>query len=199
MDGSNKDCFWLLRGTTSERSWYKNNSYLDNNVIYYLPSHVVSSHNVDVLKADSGATKIYIKDIHKHNLTQYQTLQNGPKATLPDQTTIEAKGQGILQVHESLLIPALVYPQLASESLLSIGQLCNQGCVAVFRKEVLNIYKNNQKFCLAQEIIKMIYGMFHFLQTKLIPSSQGINQRQSSPNFYMVVPSHLAYLRFKGQ
>ena len=72
-------------------------SYLDNNVTYYLPSHVVSSHNCDVLKADSGATKTYIKEKHKHNLTEYKKLLNGPKATLPDKTTIEAKGQGTLK------------------------------------------------------------------------------------------------------
>ena len=58
-----------------ERSWYKNNSYLDNNIIHDLPSHFVSSHNVDVLKADPGATKTYIKEIHKHNLKQYQAIK----------------------------------------------------------------------------------------------------------------------------
>ena len=78
-------------------------------------------------------------------MTEYKKLLNGPKATLPDKTTIEAKGQGILKIHKSLPIPALVYPKLTSESLLSIGQLCDQGCVAVFQKEELNIYKNNQK------------------------------------------------------
>ena len=79
-----------------ERSWYKNNSYLDNNIIHDLPSHFVSSHNVDVLKADPGATKTYIKEIHKHNLKQYQAIKNGPRATLLDKASIEAKGQGKL-------------------------------------------------------------------------------------------------------
>ena len=37
-----------------------------------------------------------------------------------------------------------MYPQLHNESLLSIGQLCDKGCVAIFDKTSLKILKNGK-------------------------------------------------------
>ena len=71
-------------------------------------------------------------------------MQNGPKAVLPNNITIAASAQGDLPLHQCLTPKALVYPHLKSESLLSIGQLCDDGCVAVFDKEKLNIYKQKE-------------------------------------------------------
>ena len=62
---------------------------------------------------------------------------------LPDNTTIAASAQGELPLHPLVTPKALIYPHLKSESLLSIGQLCDDGCTAVFDKENLNIYKQN--------------------------------------------------------
>ena len=39
---------------------------------------------------------------------------------------------------------ALVYPKISNESLLSIGQLCDDGCVAVFTNESVLISKDNK-------------------------------------------------------
>lgn len=38
----------------------------------------------------------------------------------------------------------LVYPHLHNESLLSIGQLCDEGCIAIFDKHNLSILKNGK-------------------------------------------------------
>ena len=96
------------------------------------------------MKADSGATTTYLKKEHAKFLRNLQSLQNGPKAVLPNNTTIAAAAQGDLPLHPYLTPKALIYPQLKSESLLSIGQLCDDGCTAVFDKENLNIYKQNE-------------------------------------------------------
>ena len=93
------------------------------------------------MKADSGATTTYLKKEHAKFLQNLHILQNGPKAVLPNNTTIAASAQGDLPLHQCLTPKALIYPHLKSESLLLIGQLCNDGCVAVFDKEKLNIYK----------------------------------------------------------
>ena len=98
------------------------------------------------MKADSGGSKIYIRPEHIKHLTHINTLQYGPTATLPNNTKIQASAQGILPLHKSLTTPALIYPGLTNESLLSIGQLCDQGCVAIFDKYKLHILKDGNKF-----------------------------------------------------
>jgi hypothetical protein len=37
----------------------------------------------------------------------------------------------------------LVYPSITNESLLSIGQLCDDNCIALFTKQALHIFKND--------------------------------------------------------
>ena len=82
------------------------------------------------MKADTGSTCTYLQPKHAHNLTNVRELPNGPQATLPDGSTIQATQQGLLSLTQRLNIPALVFPHLRSESLLSIGQLCDAGCIA---------------------------------------------------------------------
>ena len=120
------------------------NKYLTNkSFVNHLPN-VVTSKNRIIMKADSGATTTYLKKEHAKFLRNLQSLQNGPKAVLPNNTTIAAAAQGDLPLHPFLTPKALIYPQLKSDSLLSIGQLCDDGCTAVFDKENLNIYKQNE-------------------------------------------------------
>ena len=86
------------------------------------------------MKADSGATTTYLKEEHSKFFCNLHILQNGPRAVLPDNTTIAASAQGELPLHPLVTPKALIYPHLKSESLLSIGQLCDDGCTAVFDK-----------------------------------------------------------------
>ena len=51
--------------------------------------------------------------------------------------------QGNLSLHHDLHVDALVYPQLTNESLLSIGELCDKGCIALFDKSHLHIFRND--------------------------------------------------------
>ena len=84
------------------------------------------------MQADSGASKTYIKDEHQKYLNNVRYLVHGPKAILPDNTTIQAIAQGNLPLHPKLQHSAMVFPELQSESLFSIGQVCDEGCIVVF-------------------------------------------------------------------
>ena len=81
---------------------------------------------------------------HQKYLQDQVFLENGPKATLPNNTTIQATMSGTLPFQSSLHHPTLLFPGLQSESLLSIGQLCDEGNVAVFDKKHLKVYKENK-------------------------------------------------------
>ena len=95
-------------------------------------------------KADSGAAFNFLMPSHANLLGNVKALENGQIATLPDKSTIQASHQGTLPFKN--LSPkattALVYPGLTNESLLSIGQFCDDGCFAVFTKMHVYIVKN---------------------------------------------------------
>ena len=98
----------------------------------------------DIMKADSGASKTYIKENHKKYLQDQIILKNGPRATLPNNSTIQATISGQLPLHPSLKHKTLLFSELQSESLLFIGQLCDEGCITIFDDKLPKIYKNNK-------------------------------------------------------
>ena len=91
-------------------------------LMHHLPSQL---QQLDIMKADSGASKTYLQLRHVQYLLSSRTLINGPTATLPDNTKIKASTQSFLPLCENLMLESLVYPSLNNESLLSIGQLCD--------------------------------------------------------------------------
>ena len=113
-----------------------------------LPTAVTFTNSKDIFKADTGASKTYLKPQHKKYLHNFKLLKNGPIATLPNNEKIQATGQGLLALSPKLKIPSLIYDRLTSESLLSIGQLCDEGCIAIFLKQRLYIFKHNE--CILQ-------------------------------------------------
>ena len=115
--------------------------------MYLLPILPVAlkflTHN-PILKADSGVTQTYLQLKHASFLQSKHQLQNGPYTTLPDNSKIQATIKGTLPLHPSLSLTALVYPNFNNEFLLSIGQLCDDGCIAIFEKSKLSILKNGK-------------------------------------------------------
>ena len=82
---------------------------------------------------------------HKKYLIDQKVLTNDPEAKLPDNTKIRVPRQGTLPLHQVLLTAAFIYPCLQNESLLSIGQLCDEGCIiAIFNKTNLSVLKENK-------------------------------------------------------
>ena len=90
--------------------------------------------NYIVLKADSGASKHFIREEDERNLVHVHPLLNGPMAKLPNNDYIHTKSGGFLPFSNKLSAnakKALIYPELKNSSLLSVGQLCDNNCIAI--------------------------------------------------------------------
>ena len=78
-----------------------------------------------------------------HNI---KPIANGPLCKLPDGNIIQPTETGQLKGLNELSTKAKetnIHPTLQA-SLISIGQLCDDGCTAVFKKDTLEISKNNK-------------------------------------------------------
>ena len=62
---------------------------------------------------------------------------------------------GNLKLQSKLEHSALIFPELQSESLVSIGQVCDNGCIALFDDKVLKVYRNDT---VIQEFLSTIKG-----------------------------------------
>ena len=68
---------------------------------------------------------------------------------LPNQNTITATHKGNMIMNEQLsqtATQAFVYPKLTNESLLSIGQLCDDNCLAIFSKRNIYVIKTKKSY-----------------------------------------------------
>ena len=66
---------------------------------------------------------------------------------LPDSTHVQATHSGLLPLHHSFSKTAKtahVLDGMTNSSLISIGQLCNDDCVAILDKRRLQVFKNNK-------------------------------------------------------
>ena len=67
---------------------------------------------------------------------------------LPDSTHVQATHSGLLPLHHSLSTTAKtahVLDGMTNSSLISIGQLCDDDCVAILDKRRLQVFKNNKR------------------------------------------------------
>ena len=95
-----------------------------------------------ILKADSGASKYLLKSTDKtilKNIIQDTSTQ----VVIPDTNHLQTTQAGFLPIHPSLSTMATraqVLPGMKNSLLLSISQLCDDGCIAVFNKLHLHIF-----------------------------------------------------------
>ena len=104
---------------------------------------VPETHFTHILKGDSGTTNHYIspnakdilKNIHKNDKIN---------VTLPDSSTINSTHTGQLHLPElsNSAKTAHILPALQDTSLLSLGQLANDGCQILLDKKTLKVFKN---------------------------------------------------------
>ena len=95
-----------------------------------------------VLKADSGASKSFIRQQDEHIL-QNLNIKPGPIVALPDMSIFQATKSGSLPIPglSKSAATAHVLPGLKSTSLLSLGQLCDDGCDIHLNKINITITK----------------------------------------------------------
>ena len=115
-----------------------------------------------MMKADYGATLTYLKESHVNYFQNIQKLLNEPRAILPNNDTIATSEQDDLSLHPLLNPKTLVYPQLQCESLLSIGQLCDDDCIVVFDKKKLYVYKQEQLILQGNYKKRLFMGCYCF-------------------------------------
>ena len=120
-------------------------------MVFIVP--VQSNSKQNQLVADTGATHHFLQHNNNHDyihtaipVLNITPTSNGIDVLLPNNATMHSTHTGQLD------IPALppeaktahIFTELASGSLLSIGQLCDHGCSAYFNKAKLYIlYKGN--------------------------------------------------------
>ena len=100
-----------------------------------------------VLKADSGASKNFIRSSDAHILQNITLTPKGPIVALPDMSILKAEHQGSLPINglSTNAKNAHILPGLKSTSLLSLGQICDDNCQVHLTKHNITILKNNQK------------------------------------------------------
>jgi hypothetical protein len=80
-------------------------------------------------------------------LTTLRPTPFGPTVMLPDGTHIQAMHSGLLPFHPSLsnkVKTAHVLDGITNASQISVGQLCDNDCIAVIDKKLIKIFKNNK-------------------------------------------------------
>ena len=146
MGGSNEDSTQVWRKNKDNVNFKTKTNY--NFIQPFSPcaQHIVSHlHNDDIkVVPDSGSSGHYLtvkcatihKWIAKHPIAV--RLPNKQVITNTHETFVPIPG-----LPESARL-ALIFPQLTSASLLSIAQLCDAGCKAVFDKDTVKIIKDGK-------------------------------------------------------
>ena len=115
-----------------------------NNICQQTSTEIPPSEHTVICKADSGATRNYFTENESYVLNDQQVIENGPKVGLPNGATLVSYLRGNIPFNKILTSEAMqahVFKGLTNSSLISIGQLCDDGCVAVFDKKMLHVFK----------------------------------------------------------
>lgn len=93
---------------------------------------------------DSGASGHYVREIDEPYVCNVRPAL-GPPVTLPDSTITHPTKTSIIPLSSDLSLKAQranVLPALKSSTLVSAGQLCDDGCDVVFRKQQVHALKD---------------------------------------------------------
>ena len=126
---------------------YYNNAVKINdyfNKLYFSSAvHPNMPNNAVILKGDSGASNHYIAPTD-HNILTNVHHNSAINVQLPDTSTLTSTHSGLLTIPHvsSQATIAHVLPGLKNTSLLSLGQLADDGCVILLNKHHLQVFKN---------------------------------------------------------
>jgi hypothetical protein len=98
-------------------------------------------------KADSGASSHDFREADQNVLSNLRATPFGPTVMLPDSTHVQATQSGLLPLHRSLSKTAKtahVLDGMTNSLLISIGQLCDDDCVAILDTRRPQVFKNSQ-------------------------------------------------------
>ena len=95
--------------------------------------------NSPCLKADSGATKTYLKPAHMTYLKKITTLLDPTKIYLPNNTCLTPTVSGVLNLHPNLpekAQEAKIVPGLSNSSLFPLVKLVMRDVMQFFQKSI---------------------------------------------------------------
>ena len=102
--------------------------------------------SVVIAKGDSAATHNYWQEKDKHCLTNIRKAKPC-EIILPNAAQVHSSQSGQLPLSKHLSAKAkdaTVVPQLKSSSLISLGQLCDDGCDVLLNKKDLKVFKDTR-------------------------------------------------------
>ena len=105
-------------------------------------------------KGDSAASSNYWRPQDKIVLNNLEKCQ-GPSVQLPNNTMISSNERGQIPLSNMLskqAKTAQILPKLASASLISLGQLCDDDCIIMLHKKVMLAIKITKFYCREYEI-----------------------------------------------
>ena len=118
-----------------------------NNINPTVLTVIPPNNNQVTCKADTGATRTYFRPEDAHILDDVEPVLNGPRVNLPNSQIIQANLRGKVPQLKRLgndASEAHVFEHLKNALLVSIGQLCDQDCIAVFDKQKLHIFRHGE-------------------------------------------------------
>ena len=98
------------------------------------------------LKGDSGASSHFTREEDQHCLENVVNA-TGPMITMPDAGTLQANKHGTLplpSILSSAATIATIVPGLKFYSMLSLGQLCGNGCNVLLNKQKMYAIKDKE-------------------------------------------------------
>lgn len=96
---------------------------------------------------DSGASGNYLDEAAERHCIDIQPTDTGPSVQVANGETIEPTKRAIIPLASEFSTKAKVghiFEGLKSGSLISLGQLCDDDCVALFTKYDVKIYKEGK-------------------------------------------------------
>jgi hypothetical protein len=110
------------------------------------PLSSFASHNPYTI-LDSGATGTFVTSSDAKHLIDTSAISNGPTVLSASGTAMSVKFKGQLPLSKKLSATAqsaLVLDDLKTGTLISLAQLCDDDCTAIFDKYDVKILKNNE-------------------------------------------------------
>ena len=138
--GSTLNCLWLWKYGTDSESKLKH--CLDSLAVPPIKHHTLSS-----AIANIRATGHYLVPSARQYCTYIQPISTGPSVQVANGANIEPSTRATILLSTKLSQEAHVghiFDDLKSGSLVSIEQLCDDYCVAIFTKYHVDIVKNRK-------------------------------------------------------
>lgn len=99
-----------------------------------------------IAKGNSAASKHYFTTKDSHVLLKVGFDAKSPTVLLPNSSSMTATATGELPLHDiisTLGKKTAIFDSLHS-SLISLGQLCDDNCIVVLGKKIMEVIKNNE-------------------------------------------------------